>query len=412
MHNDYAGCLDKQGWDNPNFYRKEIIEGQKQKDLDDDQFIRIVRDYLLDFKDLHISFRYTDKFNNHETEVGFSTRRYKDSLYILSAGKENRLKPGDKIIALDGKAIEDLVEIHQRQLMETEPERENWNTILPLYKTMEIKDVTGHEYHLDIKKFEKEIYQGLYTLKEISEGTLLLKVTDFLDQQAITQLVTENESSLSKSRNLIIDVRENKGGSDLAFFELLPFIFNGKQIDLNSFNQDKMLTNCTSRNVALRKKLLKQVAASIHDATTLNQINTIIGELESNRGRGFVELEFGKTEDSLVINTKPGPDNIVLLTDVYCGSSGDSFVEVCKNSSKVTVIGRPTLGLNDYANIAAKSWADKFELWYPTSKLSRVDEGVGVSGIGIKPDIYVPWTPRHIKEDVDLKRAINHLSLK
>lgn len=112
-----------------------------------------------------------------------------------------------------------------------------------------------------------------------------------------------------------------------------------------------------------------------------------------------------------MINTEPGPDKIILLTDVYCGSSGDSFVEVCKNSSMVTVIGRP-IGLNDYANIAVRSWADKFELWYPTSKLSRVDEGDGMSGIGIKPDIYVPCTPKHIKEDVDLKRAINHLSLK
>lgn len=121
-----------------------------------------------------------------------------------------------------------------------------------------------------------------------------------------------------------------------------------------------------------------------------------------------MELDFGNDE-SFAFKTRKGPDKVILLTDVYCGSSGDSFVEMCKHSSKVTVVGRPTLGLNDYANVAVMDWENKFELWYPTSKLTKVDEGKGMSGVGIQPDIYIPWTPTYIEEDVDMKKGLELL---
>ncbi|WP_245736078.1 S41 family peptidase [Virgibacillus subterraneus] len=170
-----------------------------------------------------------------------------------------------------------------------------------------------------------------------------------------------------------------------------------------------MLTNCTSRNVELRTQLLKSAFSSIEDEVTRNQINAFIKQLEENKDKGFVELDFGEMDDSFSIKTKPGPEQVILLTDVYCGSSGDSFVELCKNSSKVTVIGRPTLGLNDYSNLAIMSWENKFKLSYPTSKLSTVDEGKGMSGVGIQPDIYIPWTPEHIDVDLDVKKALEFI---
>ncbi|MEN8702209.1 S41 family peptidase [Bacillus infantis] len=94
-----------------------------------------------------------------------------------------------------------------------------------------------------------------------------------------------------------------------------------------------------------------------------------------------------------------------------CGSSGDSFVELCKKSSKVRVIGRPTKGLNDYANLISKKWDNGFEFMYPTSRLSRIDRGMGMTGKGIEPDLYVPWTPEHLERDADLEKALEWLAL-
>lgn len=122
-------------------------------------------------------------------------------------------------------------------------------------------------------------------------------------------------------------------------------------------------------------------------------------------------MSFGEEEDnSYIMKGKIMPTKAIVLSDVYCGSAGDSFVESAKISDKVTVIGRATACLNDYTNLTIMKWEEGFELWYPTSKLKRVDEGKGMTGIGIEPDIYIPWTPQHIYEDVDMQKALDLIS--
>ncbi|EOP09690.1 MULTISPECIES: hypothetical protein [Bacillus] len=59
---------------------------------------------------------------------------------------------------------------------------------------------------------------------------------------------------------------------------------------------------------------------------------------------------------------------------------------------------------HDYSGcIDKKGWDD------PTTGLSIIDKGEGMSGIGIQPHIHIPWTPRHIQEDVDLNLALQLL---
>ncbi len=409
FHEDYAGCLDKKGWDHPDVYLNQIKRIKDRNEMNDDKFVEIVKDYMLDFKDLHMVFRCTGQ-TNQDHYVGFTVRRYKDSLFVITSDKEMRLKTGDVITAVNDKSILGLVKTHSRQLMESVAERENWNAILSQYNYIEVDNGIDPPFKLELKKYERPPYQPEYSIKEIEEGTLLLKLTDFMDQNAISNLIHNHHDQLTNFKQLIIDVRFNKGGYDMAYFNLLPYLFDGEEIDLDSFNEGvTMLTNCTNRNVELRIQMINTILASVEDDQSKDQLNAYIHSLLENKGKGFVELDLGEKENEshYLLKTKKGPEKVILLTDVYCGSSGDAFVETCKYSSKVTVIGRPTLGLNDYANLATMVWENKFELMYPTSKLSIVDEGKGMSGIGIKPDIYIPWTPDHIKEDIDLKRALD-----
>ena len=68
------------------------------------------------------------------------------------------------------------------------------------------------------------------------------------------------------------------------------------------------------------------------------------------------------------------------------------------------------MGLNDYANLVSMKWEEGFELMYPSSRLSRIDKGQGMTGVGIAPHIHIPWTPEHIEEDFDVKKAFELLS--
>ncbi|WP_228409578.1 hypothetical protein [Radiobacillus deserti] len=55
LHYDYAGFQDKKNWDNPEFFRKKI---STSLEITDYQFVRLVQDYLLDFRDKHIIFKH------------------------------------------------------------------------------------------------------------------------------------------------------------------------------------------------------------------------------------------------------------------------------------------------------------------------------------------------------------------
>lgn len=127
------------------------------------------------------------------------------------------------------------------------------------------------------------------------------------------------------------------------------------------------------------------------------------------RGKGFVEFNFDAFLPDTFIKGTEYPKSVVVLTDVECASSGESFVELCKKSSKVTVIGRSTLGVNDYTNLVSQEWDEGYVLHYPSSKLARVDDGLGMTGKGIEPHVYIPWTPKHVEVDVDLNNALKRL---
>ncbi|MFB9860739.1 hypothetical protein ACFFLE_06390 [Salinicoccus siamensis] len=51
---------------------------------------------------------------------------------------------------------------------------------------------------------------------------------------------------------------------------------------------------------------------------------------------------------------------------------------------------------------------DLFELYYPTSKISDTPDGRTITEweAAVKPDVDIPWSPRHITEDPDLEAAL------
>ncbi|WP_083991292.1 S41 family peptidase [Alkalihalobacillus pseudalcaliphilus] len=95
-----------------------------------------------------------------------------------------------------------------------------------------------------------------------------------------------------------------------------------------------------------------------------------------------------------------------ILTDYECASSGDSFVQICQKSPSTTIVGRYTAGAIDYANCCIQSY-DSFDFLYPTTKISAVDDGRGIDGVGVKPDQYIPWEPSMLDEDIHLHTVLD-----
>ncbi|MBP1968376.1 C-terminal processing protease CtpA/Prc [Virgibacillus natechei] len=406
-HYDYAGCLDKKGWDNPEKYRNKIQKLEEQKELTPAWFTEMVQDYLLDFKDRHMYFRLSESGKHKQYNGGFKVRRYEDRLYVTSVGKENRLQVGDALISLNTIPIVDLVAKHKRELMESTAEREKWGPVINSYTYCEVVNANGDTKEMRLGKYEKEAYVSEYSIKTIDEDMILMTLSDFDNLDSIPALVKNYEKELASAENLIIDVRMNLGGSGSAFEALLPYIFEAGTtiVDLNE--DYAMKYNCTYRNYRLTKELIGNFLKKTNDNDLQNYANNFLREFEKNKGKGFAALN--EEEGTRTIEGKEHPKNIVVLSDVDCGSAGEVFVDICKKSPKVTVIGRPTAGVNDYTNLTIMEWEGLFKLYYPTARLDKVDAGEGTTGLGIKPDIYIPWTPEHLEEDVDVCESMLHL---
>ncbi|MDA1583951.1 S41 family peptidase [Bacillus cereus group sp. TH230-1LC] len=411
-HHDYSGCIDKKGWDDPTTYLQTIEKLEKQGELTPVHFTEIVSDYLLDFKDNHMFFKMNSN-NQPLNSVGFQVKRYEDRLYITSTSHEVRVKKGQSILALDNMKIPELLIKYKKYLNETSYEREKWNYVLLKSSNCTLINENGVTETITLQKYKQNEYTPIYSIKQYNKDTLFITLTDFANTEAINTLLDSHKDELNTFPNLIIDVRLNRGGSDDAFFKLLPYLFEEKEISLFD-SSDTMQLNHTERNFHLRMKDMKMEMEDYDSLDELSKLftNMFIQDLKKNYKKGFVTFNTSslpKELQSLKIHGRKSPSKVVILTDVTCGSSGDSFVAAAKKSLKVKVIGRPTAGVNDYSNLAVMEWADTFALYYPTSRLSIIDKGEGMSGIGIQPHIHIPWTPEHIQEDIDVKLALQLL---
>lgn len=102
MKTDYAGAAEKQEVNRPQDYRI-------RDDMEERDFIETIQSYLLDFKDGHLSF---NAKGSVIPNLGFRARRHQNELYVTEATEEKRLQIGDRILEIDGLAVEDFGDRH------------------------------------------------------------------------------------------------------------------------------------------------------------------------------------------------------------------------------------------------------------------------------------------------------------
>lgn len=398
MEKDSATCKDYGAGDYQK-YKQQISD-----DMDRMDFLHLAQDYLSTFK-VYGHLRLNDTTLG---SIGFSVMRYEDSLYVTSASNDTGLNAGDKIIAIDSQPIPKIADREKSFLMGEYIERQGsmWGDILKFYKkiTVQTKDEATKEVNLihNSKSDPREKY--LY--KKLSEDTLYLKFEDFVDEAAIGAIYDECRAELTSCSNLIIDVRQNAGGADAAFFPLLEYAYpEGVSVAEYEKVKSPIEINYSEKNCKDRLELVKSFFGDNVPEEAKPMVDKMISDLETNMGKGFV---ISADEGSEGIIGKKTPERVFVITDEGCASSGESLVEALAFSSKVEVVGRPTCGIIDYSNCNMVQ-LDDFTLVYPTSRDTRIDYGKGVGQKGVPVDHYIPWTPDSIGKDPEMDYILNKI---
>ncbi len=233
-----------------------------------------------------------------------------------------------------------------------------------------------------VEKYSKSINSRNPYLEELNATTLYLRIPSFEDKSVIEEVLVENKDKLLKTENLIIDLRNNYGGNDESFFELLPFLY----------------TNPV-RSIAVEFLSTKQNNQQILDASTDTDLDenmrqwakNIYDKLQEKLGE-FVD-PFDTPVDIYRQDTVyEYPKNVGIIINEEIASAAEAFLLAAKQSKKVKLFGVTTSGTLDISNMASiASPCKEFRLDYSMSRSLSIP-GMTIDDIGIQPDYYLDKT--------------------
>ncbi len=194
------------------------------------------------------------------------------------------------------------------------------------------------------------------------------KIADEIDS-----FVAGNDSAISNTPYLILDLRGNTGGSDRSFQALLPYIYTQPIVTVG------MGMLATRGNIDADKA----VAATITDESIQKWLQREITEMEENFGR-YTHI----SRDTFRMDSvKRYPEKIAILVDSDCATASEQFLLAASQSSKVTIMGKTTNGNLDYSNRRPKRFpCIPYTLEYPISRSGRLP-AQPVDNIGITPTV-------------------------
>jgi hypothetical protein len=218
-------------------------------------------------------------------------------------------------------------------------------------------------------------------IKQVSPNTLLLRVPSFDGGQkrGIDSLLKAYHDRIISTENLIIDMRNNGGGNDDSYEQIIPYLYtNPIRVVALEFLSTPLNNTRMANYLKLPDLSSKDSSEVVGALTTLN----------NNLGK-FVNLG-----DSMVYLTKLDtvykfPRNVAVVMNENNGSTAEQFLLAAKQSKKVKLFGTTTMGVLDISNMHFVDFpCGDMTLGYCLSKSLRIPD-MAIDGKGIQPDYYI-----------------------
>lgn len=237
------------------------------------------------------------------------------------------------------------------------------------------------ESNSKVERYYKAISAETPYLEKVNDNTLLLRIPSFVGSQKndIDSVILANRKTINSTKNLIIDLRNNGGGSDNSFQELLLILYT------NPIETIGVELYSTPRN----NQRVKNFITHPHASDKFKEWATeAYKKLSQNEGK-YVNLEATEITVTRFDTTYKYPENIGIIINEKNASTTEQFLLAAKQSTKVKLFGQTTFGALDISyTYPAKSPGGDFELIYCLSKSLRIPE-MTIDNKGIQPDYFI-----------------------
>jgi hypothetical protein len=256
---------------------------------------------------------------------------------------------------------------------------------------------SSKQKHTDATKSER--LKHFAEIKSIKPDVIYISLPNFqnYNREQLKKLLSDNRDRLLLTKNWIIDVRGNGGGSDSVYYPILPWIISNETIRVSA----SWLV--TEDNKSAQKRICDDNDRADCDA----KVQEILDSMKGVANGDFAS----QTKSTGLLFTPPSnhpkAEKVAVLIDNKCASSCEEFILLLKQSFNVKTLGQRTAGLLDYSNLRPYQLpSGKRELWYATSRSNRLPY-FPIDSYGIAPDIYLPLD--NVKSDkfVLVKKVAN-----
>jgi hypothetical protein len=239
-----------------------------------------------------------------------------------------------------------------------------------IYKTVEVKNgkIPIYGYYKPGVKPEEE--QPAYSFNELDAQTNYLKLTsfDYSLKDKLNAFYKTIDSAIASKPNLVIDLRNNGGGSEECYFNLLPYVYTGP------FKIDDVELWVSPENIRQYE--------SYHSKS-----NELINRMKSAPAFSFIpQVENAVSEWTMQGTTNPG--KVAVLFNRRTASAAEGMISYCMQSTKVLTLGENSGGYLGYGNVMTRNTpCDMFSLRSTTTKYRKNSQ---YEFIGIEPAIKLP----------------------
>jgi hypothetical protein len=236
---------------------------------------------------------------------------------------------------------------------------------------------------------ENEIQQRLneiegFYFKKLNEETVLFGISSFeyTNVERIEKLIEDNIQLIESCKNLIIDVRDNSGGTDKAYEKLLPYICTNS---IRSLGTAYLVTPTLIDGL---QSWLDQTPDEEQYMSDKKMVTGWIKLFKDHMGE-FVDPDSTDVYITEVELAEHSPEQVIILANKNTASSGEAFLFRMKQSKKVKILGTPSYGALDYASARYFEFGcDNYQLLLPSWRAKRLPD-YPIDNIGVQPDIYL-----------------------
>ncbi len=219
------------------------------------------------------------------------------------------------------------------------------------------------------------------SVTQLDSQTVLFRMPDFggYNAKRYDSLVKANAAVLARAKTLILDIRNNAGGSVRCFTPLLPYVCTSpvRQVFGYQLCSQALIDDATND-----LKTYEKANDTVRAARTRGNLDTMRQNKDSFRLIGGTEFPCQPLPN--------GIQHVAVLMDHGSRSAAELMVLYFRQSKKVRLFGENTAGAVDYLDLLTY-WLPQshFQFWVGTTKRRITPDQPLYDAHGIPPDTMI-----------------------